>query len=119
MKYFTILIFLIWIHFMSDFILQSDSMAKNKSSKLLWLSFHCLIYSIPFFIFCFSFYTTFRSAFIFTFIIGISHFLIDLVTSKVNEKLYKNNKRYWLFVDIGFDQALHLTIIFLAFKYIY
>lgn len=41
---------------------------------------------------------------------GGSHFLIDAVTSRINAKLWKQERVHEFFVSIGFDQFLHLSI---------
>ena len=94
---------LIWIHFVADFLLQNDSMAINKSSSNKWLGIHCLIYGL-----CFIMYGV-----QFAIIAGLSHFVIDYCTSRVNKKLWANDQRHWFFTNIGFDQALHMTVLFL------
>ncbi len=99
---------IIWVHFLSDFILQSNKIAINKGKNIKYLIIHCIIYSIPFFIFGWKF----------AIINGILHFIIDYVTSKITTHLWLINQRHWFFVTIGFDQALHLTFLFLSMKYI-
>lgn len=43
---------------------------------------------------------------------GALHCGVDYVTSRVNAWLYPRS-RHWFFVGIGFDQALHMTLLFL------
>jgi phage-related holin len=78
-------------------------MALNKSSSNKWLGIHCFIYALPFLYFGFKF----------ALVAGISHFVIDYVTSRVNANLWKQGKRGMFFKNIGFDQALHMTVLFL------
>lgn len=113
---------LVAIHFVADFILQSDWMALNKSrwtestEGRLALTSHCLVYSACFLPFGVAFAA----------ITFISHVLTDAVTSKITSKLWfvrpalnENNKpnglftyaeswkRHWFFVVIGADQLIH------------
>ena len=97
---------LIWIHFIADFLLQSNKMAINKSSSLKYLGLHCLIYSTPFIIFGFKF----------AMIVFLTHFLVDLLSSKATTKLYIAGERHWFFVVIGFDQAIHITTLLALIK---
>lgn len=97
--------FIIWLHFVGDFILQSDEMALNKSRSLRWLSFHAATYSIPLFLVGWKFALANAGA----------HWLVDLVTSRINSQLWAAGKRHWFFVGIGFDQAVHLSILFYSY----
>lgn len=93
-----------WLHFLSDFILQSDKMAINKSSSLRWLSIHIAVYSAPFLYFGWRFAIA----------NAIAHFATDFFSSRATSYLWKKEKRHWFFVVIGLDQALHLTALFLT-----
>lgn len=89
-------------HFGGDFLLQSDQMATRKSSSLKWLSIHVGTYS-AFLLILFGWK--------FAVVNGITHWLIDLVTSKINSRLWKAEERHWFFTMIGFDQFLHVAIL--------
>lgn len=99
---------LIWLHFVMDFCLQSNDMATKKSFSNKWLGLHVLVYTLPFFFFGIPF----------ALINGLSHFIIDWCTSRVNSRLWKAQKIHWFFVGIGFDQCLHMTILLLTAKYL-
>ena len=98
-----LILILLWIHFITDFFLQDDETAINKSKSNYYLSGHCLIYMIPFLPF----------GIYFGLLLFISHFVIDYVTSRITTKLFLQGKRHWFFCTIGIDQALHLTVLFL------
>jgi len=101
-----IILILIWMHFIADFLLQSDMMAINKSKSIKWLSVHIFWYSLIFFNFGFKF-AIFNAG---------AHFLIDFVTSRITSKLWQKEQRHWFFITIGFDQALHITTLILSYK---
>jgi hypothetical protein len=98
------ILLLIWIHFIADFVLQTDKIAINKSSDIRYLIYHCIIYSIPMLIF----------GLVFSIITGIIHFIVDFITSRLTTYFYKNNRRHLFFVVIGFDQSIHITSLILV-----
>lgn len=94
-----------FLHWVGDFVLQNDEMAINKSKSNKWLFYHCAVYTIVMLVFGWKF----------ALINGISHFCIDWTTSRINSKLWANNDRHNFFVMIGFDQFLHMSILFCTF----
>lgn len=101
------IIALIWVHFVADFILQTDKMALNKSSDNRWLLAHVVVYTIPFTLFGLQF----------ALVNGVAHFLTDCITSRATTALHKKGERHWFFVVIGLDQAIHMTTLFLTYVY--
>jgi hypothetical protein len=98
----TISLLLLTIHFVADFVLQSDWMAINKSKRWDALALHCLIYSacfVPFYGLAFGAIT-----------FGL-HFVQDAITSRINSKLWLADQRHWFFVGIGADQLLHYFLL--------
>ena len=111
-------------HFIADFILQSDWMAINKSKDNVPLAFHCLVYAdIMFFMACILFYKeivghNWIMPFSWLAINTLLHFITDYFTSRINADLWKNGKRHWFFVNIGFDQLIHYTTLILTYYYL-
>jgi membrane-bound metal-dependent hydrolase YbcI (DUF457 family) len=97
---------LIWMHFVADFVFQSDKMALNKSKSNKWLFLHAWVYSIPFAFF------GIRFALVTLFF----HFVTDYITSRGTSYLWKKEQRHWFFTLIGFDQAVHLTTLLLTYQ---
>jgi hypothetical protein len=107
MPYYNIILLMI-LHFIADFILQSDWMAQNKSKYLYPLFVHCITYAS-----CFLFFGP-----IFGLITFICHFITDFFTSKLNSYLYTKN-RHWFFVGIGADQLIHNITLILTYVSLY
>ena len=94
-------------HFISDFVLQSDWMAMNKSKSNLALAVHVLIYST-----CFIWVGPLYAG-----INCIAHFVTDWVSSRVGAKLWKAKKRHAFFMVIGLDQVAHYVALFLTLRF--
>jgi hypothetical protein len=99
------MIHLVWLHFLGDYLFQTDNMATKKATELKWLTLHAIVYSIPFTLISIRF----------ALITLVYHFTIDYFTSKVTSYLGSHGFRYWMFKSIGFDQAIHLTILVLTY----
>lgn len=99
---------LIWVHWLADFVLQTDWMAINKSKKNLVLLAHVAMYSLPFILFV-GWNLAPKDYWDFILFNAAAHFLTDFITSRVTSKLWAKGDRHNFFVVIGLDQALHLT----------
>ena len=109
------IIYLLLTHWVADFVMQSDRMAKEKSSNNLMLFWHCLMYG-----------TMFMGAtvmenygmkgILFGLLLGLIHFPVDYVTSRINSHLYNEGRNHAFFVSIGFDQWIHFANILLLGK---
>lgn len=104
----TTLLALLTVHFVADFMLQSDWMAINKSKRWDVLALHCGIYSLGFL------WWGWRFALL-TFVL---HFVTDACTSRLTSFLYPRS-RHWFFVAIGFDQLLHAYALAGAYLYLF
>ena len=102
------ILIIVWGHFLVDFFFQSDSMATNKSKSMFWLSIHSICYTIMWVWFGLGF----------AIINGLAHWLVDFFSSRATSALWKKEQRHWFFVVIGFDQAIHLTILVLTYQII-
>ena len=103
------LIAIIIVHLISDFILQTDEMAKGKSKSNKWLTIHVLVYTFPFFIFGWKF----------AILNGAFHFVTDYLTSRLSSKMWSQNRVHDFFVVIGADQALHMIVLVLSMPLIW
>lgn len=98
------IILVVWLHFIGDFILQTDKMALNKSTSDKWLAIHVLAYSVPLLVIGWQF----------ALVNAIAHMATDWITSRLSSRAHKVGKRGLFFKIIGADQAIHLTCLFLT-----
>jgi len=102
-------------HFVADFVLQSDWMAKNKSFNDNALVLHVFIYTFALMPLYFVFKYNGDNTMIFAgFIIAnfYLHVATDYVTSRLNTYLWKKGQVHYFFVSVGFDQLLHYSALF-------
>ena len=115
---------IIIIHFIADFVLQTDEQAKTKSSDNYSLLLHTISYSgfWLFIGFIIAMTTDIElvqtKTFVFVLITFICHTITDYFTSRLNKKLWESNQVHNFFVGIGFDQVLHYIQLFLTYYYI-
>lgn len=100
-----IILLVIWTHLIADFFLQSDKMAKGKSSSNKLLSIHVGIYVLPFWL---------LFGLKYALVNYVLHWLTDYVSSRATSKLWAEKKVHWFFCVVGVDQAVHLTCLLLT-----
>ena len=100
------LVVLIIVHFVSDFLMQTDKMALNKSTSNKWLTYHIFVYSVLSFFLFGPLYAGVNAAL---------HWVTDFISSRVMTKLWKAEKRKWFFAVLGADQAAHMLAMVLTF----
>ena len=98
-------------HLIADFYLQSSKMAENKKTRFKTLLAHGLIYLFVFAIIDFVFLQAITAVWT-TFIIAVSHFVLDFVRTKIDSNC-KSQKS--LFITFSLDQVLHLTVIIVTY----
>jgi len=114
------LLIIIFIHFVADFMCQTDKMAQNKSKSNYWLSMHVIVYTAVtmvswIILFAFSMIYVPITAFI---LIFIMHWITDYTTSRISSKLYQKGDIHNFFVIVSLDQVLHYIQLFLVYKYL-
>ncbi|CAB4129982.1 Bacteriophage phiKZ, Orf197 [uncultured Caudovirales phage] len=119
---------IIFIHWIADFVLQTDWQAQNKSKSNFALLSHTSNYSLVWLLpMCLVFgkmkegattewivWTTFYFGMI-TFVV---HTITDYFTSRLNSKLWSQGKVHYFFVSVGFDQVLHYGQLFLTYYFL-
>lgn len=117
-----IVIWLLFAHWVSDFVLQKHEWSLTKSSSNIALGKHVLTYSIMLVFFLLPVMVLmeplpdpsvfFRLATLWAAFNGAMHFAVDYVTSRVNKRLYEKGDIHNFFVCVGFDQWLHYFFLF-------
>lgn len=104
---------IIGLHWVGDFLLQNDWMALGKSKRAMPLLVHVVVYSSCFLYFFGPYFCLVTLA---------AHLWVDLITSRVNARLWKRALDYrtpslhWFFVSVGFDQLLHMVQLVVTYK---
>ena len=113
-----IVISILCAHWLSDFVMQSDKMAKGKSSNNRWLLIHVSTYTLAMLYLCWIFIPSISLRDLYSWVIlnGILHFLVDYVTSRWSSKLWKEERVHDFFVVIGLDQLIHYALLFLTYN---
>lgn len=109
-------VYIVLIHFLADFGLQTHEQAVNKSSNSTFLFYHVGVYSLIWLIATIPLLSYHARFLGFTMITFITHFWIDYVTSKIGKPFWEKKDLHNGFVVIGFDQILHLIQLWYTFK---
>lgn len=105
-----LILYLAFVHWIADFVFQSDWMAKEKSKNNYALLIHCFVYGAVF--------SSMTLSPMYGLIVGLIHIPVDYVTSRINAELWNDKKVHWFFVSIGFDQWIHIATLILVQKYL-
>lgn len=112
---FWIVIYILFVHYVADFIFQTNWMALNKSKSNLALLSHVATYSVLLFVGLSLYFGLTSNVFLLVLINGFAHFTTDYITSRMNAYFWTHEKRSYFWWTIGGDQFLHQsTLILLA-----
>ena len=111
------ILILVFIHFIADFVCQTDNQAKNKSHDNNALLAHVFTYTgVSMILWGFTLVSfSLLQIVVFAAITFMFHILTDFFTSRLNAYLWKKNMIHEFFVSVGFDQFLHYCQLFLTF----
>jgi hypothetical protein len=108
--------FILFIHWVADFVLQTNWQAQNKSKDDKALTLHVVTYAIVTTIaWWIAFQLSFDSIVEVFIITYLSHWLTDYCTSRLNSYLWQKKDVHNFFVSVGFDQLLHFVQLFFTF----
>lgn len=112
-----LVLWLLFSHWIADFVFQNDWMAVNKSKDVVALLAHVSAYAFTVGMLL-NIYTSasLYAGWMFILITFLAHFTTDAVTSNITSCLWEKEKRHWFFVTIGFDQLLHYFQLLVTYK---
>jgi Na+/glutamate symporter len=136
----TVVLWVIFAHWVADFVCQTHWQASNKSKNWDALTRHVAVYTIVMaglvgWTIDYGHPRLF-SALAFGLITFVVHFITDSITSRITSRLFldefeKDNvttlnrlcmrpgfSLHWFFVVIGFDQVLHYVQLFLTIRWL-
>ena len=107
-----LVLYILFLHWVADFVCQSRWMGENKSKHILPLLAHIVVYGVVLLLGLFvgNIVQQFSSPFdimVFCAINAIMHLAVDFWTSKATHVLWERKNVYGFFTVIGFDQFLH------------
>lgn len=114
-----LIICVLGIHWIADFIFQSQEIAKNKYKYIDVLLKHIMQYMFI----SFGLHLLINGAInhetlaYWIIINTVLHFIVDFITSKITHYLYEKNEIHMFFVVIGLDQLLHYICLFTTLNY--
>lgn len=92
----------LFVHWIADFVCQTRKMASNKSTSMNWLLSHIMVYTLV--MSCFGWK--------FGLFNGLTHLMIDYVTSRGTSYFWKLGNVHAFFCVVGLDQFLHVAILY-------
>lgn len=113
-----VFIFLVIVHFLADFGLQTNDQAVNKSTSNKYLLYHVGVYSLAWFVAMWGFTGMWDMAFCFAAITFAMHYLTDFITSRISKKFFATNDYHNGFVTVGFDQVLHYLQLIITYSWL-
>lgn len=106
-----LLVWMLFAHWVADFICQSDWMAQNKSKAFWPLYLHCVTYAIIMAAFFWSAEIDLWKTIHFYNLMVFSHLVVDYFTSRWNRYLWEKKEVHWFFVFVGLDQFIHFWVL--------
>jgi hypothetical protein len=104
------------IHWIADFVLQTNYQAQNKSTSNRALTSHVAVYAVvTTILWAVAFGSIGQKGLVVLWVTFCSHWITDYITSRVNKKLWDRKQVHDFFVSIGFDQLLHFAQLFITF----
>jgi|APSaa5957512576_1039674.scaffolds.fasta_scaffold03230_17 hypothetical protein len=114
-----IFIFILLIHFLGDFVLQTHEQAKEKHKSPEMLTYHVLTYSFIWLIAMYVWTDNIWYSVYFTCITFVTHWIIDLFSSNIGKPFWRDKDYHNGFVVVGADQVLHYLQLIFTYKLLF
>lgn len=113
-------LWLLAVHFIGDFVLQSHWMSINKSKRNDALAGHVAIYTVTLGLGAAPLMILWHSMWWATWIVGngLAHFATDYITSRINARLWTKQRVHDFFVGVGADQLIHSLTLGLSLAWV-
>jgi hypothetical protein len=132
-----LVLWVIFAHWVADFVCQTHWQASNKSKNWEALASHVIVYTVVVTVLLANWLVTdFGDHFIvFLIVTFVAHFVTDAITSRITSRLFMSQfvvspkwtvdthikpdfTLHWFFVVVGFDQFLHYAQLFLTLQWV-
>jgi hypothetical protein len=111
---------ILFIHWVGDYLLQTNEIASKKSKSVRWLTFHVLLYTLALLVGVFLLnlinVISLDNILLFAGVNGALHWITDLITSRLAHRLTHKPRPYYLL--IGFDQFLHAATLLYTLQWL-
>lgn len=108
-------LYIILIHFLADFALQTHDQASKKSTSNVWLTYHVSTYSFVWLIAAYMLFESIKLSISFAIITFLTHYLVDYFTSRIGKPFWEKNDYHNGFVVVGADQVVHYICLFATY----
>jgi len=119
--------YILFLHYLGDYIFQPYSMSVQKSENHMMLLYHTIIYSSTIYL-GLLFVVGVKEAITFAILTFFAHYVVDFVTSRVisdnsselrldpdsTKPIHKRLKLWGPISLLGFDQLLHQTLLLIV-----
>jgi len=102
------IVYIMIVHWIADFVMQTDEMAKGKSSSNKWLLIHTTTYTVVMSV------LTLNP--IYAVVNGALHTVVDYATSRWSSRLWAKGDVHNFFVVIGLDQLIHVVTLIATYN---
>lgn len=112
----TVIIYILMVHFLADFCLQTNDQATMKSTNIPHLFKHVLTYSIVWFFASYVLLSSWLLAVVFASVTFVAHFITDYITSRIGKPLWESKDLHNGFVMVGADQVFHYVQLIFTYE---